>query len=200
MKSIKVRDIMVPLSEYGTVYEDDTLYDVVNALQRAMNHNSKNRFHHKSVLVYNKNREIVGKVSPLDIMRALEPKYSQLGHTDPLSTIGLSRFGLSPEFIKSLITQYSLWDEPLKKLVNKAADLKVCQFMYTPLEGEFVTVDASLAEAIHQLVLGHHQSLLVMNGDKIAGILRLVDIFKLVCDQFSLKHPDEQHGGRSFSE
>ena len=31
---------------------------------------------------------------------------------------------------------------------------------------------------IHQLVLGHHQSLLVTRGDKIVGILRLTDVFR----------------------
>ena len=38
--------------------------------------------------------------------------------------------------------------------------------MYTPAEGEFVSQDASLDEAIHQFVLGKHQSLLVIDNNK----------------------------------
>jgi predicted transcriptional regulator len=54
--------------------------------------------------------------------------------------------------------------------------------MYTPTEGEYVEENASLGEAIHQLVMGHHQSLLVTSGQQIVGILRLVDVFKDVCE------------------
>jgi predicted transcriptional regulator len=52
--------------------------------------------------------------------------------------------------------------------------------MHTPGEGEYVNEDASLEVACHQLVLGHHQSLLVTRGDKIIGILRLTDVFNAI--------------------
>jgi CBS domain-containing protein len=52
--------------------------------------------------------------------------------------------------------------------------------MYTPTEGEYVSEDATLAVAIHQLVVGHHQSLLVTRGDQIVGILRLTDVFAAI--------------------
>jgi CBS domain-containing protein len=54
--------------------------------------------------------------------------------------------------------------------------------MYTPTEGEYVPKDAALDQAIHQLVVGHHQSLLVTGeGREIVGILRLTDVFQEVC-------------------
>ncbi|EFK07953.1 conserved hypothetical protein, partial [delta proteobacterium NaphS2] len=39
---------------------------------------------------------------------------------------------------------------------------------------------ASLEMACHQLVLGHHQSLLVTKGDDILGILKLTDVFNAI--------------------
>jgi CBS domain-containing protein len=55
--------------------------------------------------------------------------------------------------------------------------------MYTPTEGEYVPQDASLDQALHQLVVGHHQSLLVTkDGKEIVGILRLTDVFQEVCE------------------
>jgi CBS domain containing-hemolysin-like protein len=54
---------------------------------------------------------------------------------------------------------------------------KIKDFMYTPTEGEFVEQDASLDEAIHQLIMGHHHSLLVTRDKEIVGILRLKDMF-----------------------
>jgi CBS domain-containing protein len=43
-----------------------------------------------------------------------------------------------------------------------------------------ITESASLDEAIHQMVLGHHQSLLVTRDDRIVGILRLTDVFAAI--------------------
>ena len=48
---------------------------------------------------------------------------------------------------------------------------------HTPTEGEYVNEDATLDVAIHRLVMGHHQSLLVTRGKKIVGIIKLTDIF-----------------------
>ena len=52
--------------------------------------------------------------------------------------------------------------------------------MSTPTEGEYVSEDASLDVAIHQFVMGQHQSLLVTADTKIVGILRLTDVFAAV--------------------
>jgi hypothetical protein len=54
------------------------------------------------------------------------------------------------------------------------------EFMYTPKEAERVEADTSLCEAIHQFVMGHHQSLLVTKGGEIVEVLRLTDVFKHV--------------------
>jgi predicted transcriptional regulator len=43
-----------------------------------------------------------------------------------------------------------------------------------------VDESASLDEAIHQLVMGRHQSILVLDQNKIVGILRLTDVFETV--------------------
>ena len=96
--------------------------------------------------------------------------------------MGLSRFGLSNDFLSSMLEQFCLWDESAEELVKKASKLKVKEIMYSLSEGEFVNETASIAEAIHKLILGHHQSLLVSKDKKVIGILRLSDVFKLVCD------------------
>jgi len=49
--------------------------------------------------------------------------------------------------------------------------------MYTPTKGEYVDAEATLDEAMHLLVMGHHQSLLVTEDDDIVGILRVSDVF-----------------------
>ncbi len=52
--------------------------------------------------------------------------------------------------------------------------------MYSPTEGEYLSENATLDEAIHMLVMGYHQSLLVTRGRRIVGILRLTDVFATV--------------------
>jgi len=181
MKMKKVNEVMIPLSEYATVNENDTLENAVKTLYHANKEASDHIYKHKAVLVFDETGNITGKVGPLDILRALEPKYSQFGHSD-LAKMGLSRFGLSNEFLHSLVENYNLWDESCESLVEKAKKRKVKEIMYSPIEGEYVNEDINVAEAIHQFILGHHQSLLVLKQDKVIGILRLTDIFKLICD------------------
>ncbi len=53
--------------------------------------------------------------------------------------------------------------------------------MYKLSQGEYVKEDSGLNEAVHQLIMGHHQSLLVSRGEEIVGVLRLTDIFMEIC-------------------
>ena len=66
-----VKDLMVPLSEYAAVSEEATLYDAVLALEEAQAAFDQSRYRHRAVLVYDKDKKVVGKVSQLDILRAL---------------------------------------------------------------------------------------------------------------------------------
>ncbi len=181
MKSQKVLDFMVSLSDYATVYENDNLSDAIKALKSAQENYIKKSNKHRAILVYNNEGVITGKVSAFDILRSLEPKYSQFGETNK-DSIGLSRFGHNKKFLSSLFDQYNLWEESLSDLVKKASILKIKDIMYTPAEGEFVNEYTPIAEAIHQFILGHHQSLLVLKANKIVGILRLSDMFEEICN------------------
>jgi CBS domain-containing protein len=175
MQSIKVAELMVPLAEYATVHQDATLYEAVLELEKAQREFDQTRYKHRAVLVYDDAQKIVGKLGQLDVLRALEPKYEELQGSE-----GLARFGFSKKFMKSMLTHYHLWDEPMADICRKACRQTVKRYMHTPTEGEFVEEQAGLGEAIHQLVLGHHQSLLVTRGEQIVGVLRLSDVFAAV--------------------
>jgi hypothetical protein len=110
-------------------------------------------------------KNIVGKLSQLDIIKALEPKYGEMGDIE-----SLSRFGLSRKFISSILEHNYCGKNHSPISARKAAGIKSQGFHAQPDEGEYVNEDASLEMACHQLVLGHHQSLLVTHGDKIVGI------------------------------
>jgi CBS domain containing-hemolysin-like protein len=175
MDAMKIKDLMVPLEEYATVSDSATLYEAVLALEEAQEKFDHLPYKHRAILVYDSKNQIVGKLGQLDIIRALEPKYGEMGNIK-----SLSRFGLSSKFISSIMKNNYLWENPLTHICKKGADIKVKDFMHTPVEGEYVNEDASLEMACHQLVLGHHQSLLVTRGDNIIGILRLTDVFNAI--------------------
>ncbi len=178
MKQIHVKDLMVPLKNYATVSENATLSEAVAALKTAQQSFRQSEYKHRAVLICNYRDEVVGKLSQLDVIRGLESKYWEIGAAQN----ALNRFGYSEEYIKSLLSQHSLWDKPLKDICRKAMGIKVKDIMYTPTAGEYVNEDATLDEAIHQLIMGRHQSLLVLSGKKITGILRLTDVFMEVCN------------------
>lgn len=176
MRNIQIKDLMVPLTEYAVVKDDATLYDVVLALEEAQRRFDQNRYTHRAVLVEDKTGRVIGKVSQLDLLKGLETGYSRIGDLS-----GVTRSGLNPDFIRSLIKQYSLWQDPLDQICGKAAHIKVRDIMHTPEEGEYVDQEDTLDKGIHQLVMGRKQSLLVTKDGRIVGVLRLVDVFSEVC-------------------
>jgi CBS domain-containing protein len=168
---------MVPIAEYATVSADATLFEAVAVLQRAQEDwdRDKSPYIHRAVLIFDKDKKIVGKVSQMEILMALEPRYEKLGDAK-----SMSRFGLSPAFLKSMMTQFKLWEKPLEAICRKASQVKVKTFMHTPTMGEYVEENASLNEAIHQLIVGQHQSLLVTRDKEIVGIIKLTDVYNAV--------------------
>ncbi|MCW7754819.1 CBS domain-containing protein [Desulfobotulus sp. H1] len=179
MKNVMVKEVMIPLDEYTTISGEQSLYDAMLVLEDALKAVKATCGEgHRAVLVFDDKGEIVGKLSHLDVLRAMEPKYFEVGDGSPMS-LGLSRFGLSPKFMKGLLEQFSLWDKPLKDIAKKTSRIKVKDVMYTPSAGEYVDEEATLDEGVHQLLLGQHQSLLVTRGEghKVVGILRLGDVF-----------------------
>ncbi|MDY6854472.1 MAG: CBS domain-containing protein [Thermodesulfobacteriota bacterium] len=178
MKKIKVKDLLVHLEEYATVNENSSLSEAIEALEKAQQEFDASHYTHRAILVYDDNKTIVGKLSQWDVIKGLEPKYETFGD---IRSVSLS--GLSTEFISSMIEKRSLWQDNLDDICNRVANRKVKEVMYRPTEGEKIDENATLGDALHSLIIGHHQSLLVTRENTIVGILRLVDVFKLICER-----------------
>jgi len=184
MKDIFVRDLMVRLEEYATVGEEANLYEAVKALRDAQERyriQSGSKYPHRAVLVVNRQGHVVGKLSQLDIIMALEPKYKNI--LDKTNWAFLEATALSGDIMQKIMRDMELFEEPFKDLCYKAAYTKVKDFMYSPTSGEYVKEDESLANAIHKFIAGKHQSLLVLKGEEIVGILRLTDVFEFISEE-----------------
>ena len=178
MQSTLVKDIMVPLSEYATVSGDATLAEAVAALKKSQADFDQAKYRHRAILIFDKAGNIVGKVNFLSILRALEPKYDEM-----ITDTGPLHMGFTRKFQQAMFESLRLWQDPLEKVCKKAAKVRVKTFMAVPRESEMIESEAPLGEAIHQLVLGHHQSLLVINDNQVVGVLRLADVYQAVADE-----------------
>jgi CBS domain-containing protein len=176
METVKVKALMVPLDYYARVPEDATLAQAVLALEEAQEKFDDHYYKHRAVLVQDAEGRVIGKVGQLDVLKGLEPRFKEVGDLSMLS-----RFGFGSEFVKMMSRQFSLMEKPLNDICRKAAKVKVRDIMHTLTGGEYVDEEASVNEAIKQLVLGQHHSLLVTRGEEIVGILRLSDVFLEVC-------------------
>jgi CBS domain containing-hemolysin-like protein len=175
VKAYTVKDLMVPLSEYATVPVGSTLFEAVLALEKAQEEFDHTKYRHRGVLIMDKDNHVIGKLSHMDALRALEPAEDQTNGIKDLI-----HFGFSEKFVSDLRKQERLKAAPLSDLCKKTSDLKVEDFMRATAEAELIDHEASLDIAIHQLVLGNHLSLLVTQNENAIGILRIADVFAAV--------------------
>ena len=178
MKTSTLEELMVPLSEYATVSEDSNILEAIKALEDAQKAFDPKRYRHRAVIVLDKEKRVVGKLSQHDIIMALEPRHKEATERKKGA---LDHLGFGRKFIESVALQYDTWDKPLQNLYKKALEQKVKSFMYKPTTGEYINISATMNETIHQLIVGKHHSLLVTNGSAIAGVVRLTDIFDFIC-------------------
>ena len=69
--------------------------------------------------------------------------------------------------IKDMLATHSLWTEPLQFIAERAAKLMVSDFIHPPGDGEYIDENATMGEAINQLVVQPYHSLLVTSDDDV---------------------------------
>jgi CBS domain-containing protein len=175
VKSFTIKELMVPLSEYATVPQGATLFEAVLALEKAQEEFDHTKHRHRAILVLDRDQRVVGKLSQLDVLRALQPDIE-----DSAESQTLFQFAFSADFIWTIQKEKRIESLLASEHCLKTAGLKAEDFMHTPSEGEFVDEEEALDRAIHKLIIGNHLSLLVTREQKIVGILRLTDVFAAI--------------------
>lgn len=178
MKDQFVRDYMVSLEEYARVRLSDTVYEAALALKEKKN--EAGQFKHTTVLVMNDQDEFESRVSILDLMEGLEPKYGELEKLD------LDRFGFSREFLKNWIKDYNLWQHSIEDICRFLPKISISKVVKKNDPSEFIEADATLDLAIHQMIMTRNHSLLVREKGRVIGILRSIDFFKLFINKLEL--------------
>ncbi len=76
MDKIQVKEIMIPILNYVTVQKENSLVEVLQSLEQTRK--SEKEHAHRDAIVVDANGVFIGKVTMIDIFRALEPNYKKV--------------------------------------------------------------------------------------------------------------------------
>lgn len=168
---------MVPISEYATISEGSTLLNAVLALENAKVDLGNTIYPHWIVLILNSDNKVVGKLSQLNVLRALEPDSGQSEEIDEIE-----KFGFSSKFLTTLREDLHLENTSLENVYTnpELMNMKVEDFMKQLADNDLIDENTSLATAAHQMSVRKRLSMLVTRDDEVIGVLRLSDVFTAV--------------------
>jgi CBS domain-containing protein len=153
----KVRELMIPLQDYPHIPHWFTLRQAV-AMVRESALKYVGRLQPRAVLVFNEKYQIVGMLTLRDILRGLEPgflKESDIIKSDPALAIVMG----------------DLFGPGMKK----QAERPVSEVM-SPIKVS-IQADDSLVKALFVMVRESVGLMPVIDGNRVAGLVRLTDLF-----------------------
>jgi CBS domain-containing protein len=169
-KIANVRELMVPISEYASVGEHETLAEALRALSEAQKRVPAGRQPHRAILVENSEGAIVGKIGHFVVLRALLPVQEE-AFREPL----MRRAWVNEEMAHHAMENLFLLQGELLDLCERAQSVRVRDLMLR--EAIPIDADLPLVGAMHALLEHQTLSLLVTEKGKVAGVLRLSDVF-----------------------
>lgn len=175
MKDILVKEIMIPISDYVTVRKTDNLTEVLRAIEERRTTDQGHA--HRDAIVVDENGRFVGKVTMIDIFRALEPNYRKTKTEEGRQQT------LTDAFVQSAVKDFKLWLEPVESVCERGGQVVVAEAMHVPDNSEYMAEDDTLEKAMNHYVMGVHQPLIVQKGDDVTGILRFGDVFEVVREE-----------------
>ncbi len=178
MDKTKVEDLMIPLTALYAVQEDGSFADAVHGLELALVDFKAGKRPLAVLIVLDAQGNLVGKISPSDILRSMEPSYAKVLNED--ISVQVSKFGYLIQSLREQVQHASLpWD----KMCQTARTCKVSDIMQKPAHSQVVQVGESLNEAIHRFVLGKHNTLFVTNGRQFLGVLNMRVIYLAIIER-----------------
>lgn len=172
MEKTKVYELTIPIKDFPRISEEANFAEAAKALHQAQENYLSGKGKQRILLVENKQGKILGKLSPLDLMRGLEPQYHRL------ADVSKSAFVANYEYvIKSMREQMSILEKPLNDLCRKAGESKVKDFLKPVIEAQTIKAQSSLNEALHKFIIGRFDSLFVLDGEKLTGIIKFSDLY-----------------------
>lgn len=168
-----VKDLTVPIAKFPRISDTATFSGAVMALERAQEEFMSGKREQRIMLVTDSENKVVGKLSPIDVVRGLEPDYDKLVDEQTSSRVESFDYVIQP-----MRDQATLWSKPLDDLCSKAKNVQVKDFIKRPKPHQIIDQSESLNMAFHRFVMFRHDSLFVMDGKKLMGMLRFSDVYR----------------------
>lgn len=150
----KVSDIMIPVEDYSTVSEENTVKEAIAILRNSFCNLETGECHgHRSVLVLNEKNKPVGLLNFRALLLAIEPRFLKMEG--------------GPALYKEGFFTSRAREESNKKVKDIMQPIK------------FITInrDESLLKAIHLMLNNKLGTLPVMDKERVVGMVRINEVF-----------------------
>ena len=159
-------EIIVPLAEYPSIYEEQTLQDVIDKMLESYSGPPARGLKQQEMIVLNSYNALVGLISIKDVLKALEPKL----------------FAAKSDNFAGVKSDYSdisiLWEEPFFHKCGKTLEKKVHDAC-TPFDLYAKDTD-SILKVLSLMITTNKDLLPVKNVSTVIGVVHLGDVFAKV--------------------
>ena len=166
-----VRDHFIPIAKYPSLKEEQTLSDAAQVILSYTCGNGRLLF--SEILVLNDQNQLVGHLNLQSILRALDKRLAGIpefkGHE-----------GKSAQFPNLSI----LWEESFFHTCALKRDIPIRDVMQAT--SRYVKSGDSLIEALVIILQNHEDILPVLENGSVIGVIRLEEIFKVICGSCNL--------------
>lgn len=166
---------MRPIGGFPVIPSSATFMEGVATLENVDEEFKAGKTPERILLVHDNNGKIIGKISPMDIVEGLEPKYDYM---DRFKTNQYSE--LIKSSIMAMKDQLQLWNKPFAELCKRANSIKIRDFIKMPKAAQMVDINDSIDVAFHLFIVNRHGSLFVKEGNEIVGLILFSDVYKRI--------------------
>ncbi len=170
----KIKDLMTGLADIAVVDENSTLFEAILEIGIVRNRNPGG-LRCPAALVVDAEHNVAGFLDFRSMLKGLEPKYGDI-------TDSARDSGFPPGWVKSELEKYGLYQDVLEIVCRKAGDTMVKGLMSIPDEAQITDAEASISEAIYQMIATGRDYLFVKNGRALTGVISLSDVMSHLCD------------------
>jgi CBS domain-containing protein len=176
-----VKDIMSPIEEYDMIDSEACLADAIKMLKenyRKIDSAVPGNYH-KTLLVTDAAKKIIGKISVFDLTRGLVPEHAkEPEHSRAYYSVLSSRALEVAEEVSDVQERFKWLHTSFVDLVKQESQKKVQDVM--SLIHPLLEEDDTINKAIYIMFKEHIRQSMVMRKSEIVGMVNIMDIFPVL--------------------
>ena len=174
-----IKDLMVPAAEMYSVDLDASFVDAMTALANALAEFKSGKRQSRVLIVKDKAGKMVGKLSPADVIRSMEPNYDKIINSETSSRVEQFDY-VTDKLRQGLESASTPWDN----LIQIARTHKVRDMVRKPSQIQMINENESLNEAFHRFVLRRHNNLFVTDDKgNLVGVLDMPSLYSAIVEK-----------------